>query len=179
MVSLIAVRLVYSQPKYFLLALAIAFSVAITMFLLDGFLFLSPVLVFFLPTEKLLDFSLLVLISGLSGLVAPMAIYSYSNLRSRNVGQGTLGAFGSLFGMVTGVCGCSSVGFALITSLGAVGTAGTAFLSNFQLPLRLLSISLLVVSLIYANRSITRECKITPGTLGQPARIEIRHQQPN
>jgi len=58
------------------------------MFLLDGFLFLSPVLVLFLPTEKLLDFSLLVLISGLSGLVAPMAIYSYSNLRGRNVGQG-------------------------------------------------------------------------------------------
>ncbi len=158
-----------------MLAIAIAFSVAITMFFLDGFLFLSPFPVFFLPTEKLLEFSLLVLISGLSGLVAPMAIYSYSNLRSSKVGQGTLGAFGSLFGMVTGVCGCSSVGFALITSLGAVGTAGTAFLSNFQIPLRLLSISLLTVSLIYANRSITKECKINPAALGEPARIEIRH----
>ena len=142
LVSLIAARLVYSQVRYLLLAVAIAFSVAITMFLLDEFLFLSPVPFFFLPTEKLLDFSLLLLISGLSGLVAPMAIFSYSNLRSRKVGGGTLGAFGSLFGMVTGVCGCSSVGFALITSLGAVGTAGTAFLSNFQLPLRLLGIIL-------------------------------------
>ncbi len=179
MVSLIATRLVYSQAKYILLAVAIAVVVAITMFLLEGFLFLSPVLVFFLPAEEFLDFSLLITISVLSGLVAPMAIYSYSNLRSRKVAQGSLGFIGSMFGMVTGVCGCTSVGFALIASLGAVGTAGTAFLSNFQLPLRLLSISLLAVSLAYANRSITQECKIIPRTLSEPARIELRHPKPN
>jgi len=44
---------------------------------------------------------------------------------------------------------------------GAVGGAATSFLANYEVPLRLLSIGILIVTYFYMVRGLTAECKVT------------------
>lgn len=160
MISLLGMRLVFGEAAYLLLSAALSIILGVILLVLDGLLFISPSLVLYLPEALLLDFSLLVLIAILSGIVSSMFLYRHLNFRTSDLAAGSTGLFGSVFGVAAGVCGCSSVGFAIVTSLGAVGSAGTAFVSNFQLPLRIVSLSLLMISLFYANRSLTQCCRL-------------------
>jgi len=52
---------------------------------------------------------------------------------------------GTTLGMASSICAsCSSIGFYLVVTLGATGVAAPTFLSNYQLPLRIAAIALLV-----------------------------------
>lgn len=70
------------------------------------------------------------------------------------------GFIGSIIGASAGACSCGSIGFAVISVFGAVGGAATSFLANYEVPLRLLSIAILVATYFYMVRGLTRECKI-------------------
>ena len=162
MQRLLGIRVVFGDVRYILLASIIGIVVSLVLLILDGLLFITPSFVFYLPDEKVVDFSLLMFIPPLSGVVSSMSFYVYQNFRYGKLGKvdGPLGLFGPIFGVATGVCGCSSVGCAIITTLGAVGSTGMAFISNFQIPLRVVSISFLLLSLFYTNRSIIQQCNV-------------------
>jgi len=124
------------------------------------YLFLKPQVVFFVPDYYAFGFSLVVVISALTGLVLSMGVYRIKMLRTskRKMGSGFLG---SIIGASAGACGCGSIGFAIISTFGAVGGAATAFTSNYEIPLRLVSIAILAVTYFYTVRGLNQECKIS------------------
>lgn len=71
------------------------------------------------------------------------------------------GMFGSLIGIGTGICtSCTQIGFAIISMLGATGAATLSFMSHYEIPLRIISITLLTLSYFLLTKNITTKCKI-------------------
>jgi hypothetical protein len=100
-----------------------------------------------------------VLLSALSALVIPMNIFRISILKSSN--QKMSGSiFGSLFGSIAGACSCGPIGFAVISTFGSIGATATAFLTNYELPIRLIAIAILTVTYFTTVKSLKIECKI-------------------
>jgi hypothetical protein len=90
-----------------------------------------------------------------------MNVYLFRKLSAR--GNKTPFLSGSTLGTVSSMCaGCSSVGFYLAATFGTAGVAASTFLSNYQLPLRLLAIGLLVWAYYSAHRRIAKSCAMPP-----------------
>ena len=53
-----------------------------------------------------------------------------------------------------------SVGFAIVSTFGAVGGAATSFLTNYEIPLRLVSIGILIATYYVTVKALGTECKI-------------------
>jgi uncharacterized membrane protein YraQ (UPF0718 family) len=123
------------------------------------YLFFQPRFVLFVPDYSAFGFSLVVIVSALTGLVLSMGIYRILILKSGKKKMSS-GFIGSIIGASAGACSCGSIGFAVISVFGAVGGAATAFLANYEVPLRLLSIAILVVTYFYMVRGLTRECNV-------------------
>ena len=123
------------------------------------YLFLKPKLVLFVPEYSVFGFFLVVVVSALTGLVLSMGIYRIQMLKSSK-GKMSSGFIGSIIGASAGACSCGSVGFAVISVFGAVGGAATSFLANYEIPLRLLSIAILVATYFYMVKGLNSECKI-------------------
>jgi len=71
------------------------------------------------------------------------------------------GFLGSIIGAGAGACSCGSIGFAVISAFGAVGGTATAFLTNYEIPLRLVSIAILAYTYYVTVKGIMAQCKIT------------------
>jgi hypothetical protein len=67
---------------------------------------------------------------------------------------------GSIIGASAGICSCGPIGFSIISTFGTVAGTATAFLTNYEIPLRLGSIALLCLVYYTTARSISSECKI-------------------
>ena len=68
---------------------------------------------------------------------------------------------GSGLSILSSTCAsCSSLGFLLISIFGGAGIATSTFLSNYQIPLRILSIALLIWALYSIGNKLTKSCKI-------------------
>ena len=52
------------------------------------------------------------------------------------------------------------IGIALISIFGAVGGVATSILTNFEIPLRILSIAILVFTYFMIVKDLNRECKV-------------------
>lgn len=125
---------------------------------LSEFVFFEPYFVFFVPDDRTLSFSLAVVVSILSGIVIPMNVYLLKTIqKAKRVGGGFLG---SLIGVSAGACSCGPVGFAIISTFGTAGGLATAFLSNYEIPLRLASVAILGVVYYTTTRSLNNNCKI-------------------
>ena len=59
---------------------------------------------------------------------------------------------GSIVGSVAGACSCGPVGFAVISTFGSVGATATAFLTNYETPLRIIAIAILIITFFYNNK---------------------------
>jgi hypothetical protein len=53
---------------------------------------------------------------------------------------------------------CSSIGFLLVSTFGGIGITASAFLSNYQTPLRIMSIALLAWALYSASSKLIGSC---------------------
>jgi len=124
------------------------------------YLFIQPKLVLFVPEYSAFGFVLIVIVSALTALVLSMGIYRIVMLKSSKKKMSS-GFIGSMIGASAGACSCGSIGFALISVFGAVGGAATSFLANYEIPLRLLSIGILIATYFYMVRGLTAECKVT------------------
>ena len=153
---LLTIRIVFGNPFYLTLATAIAVLFWITFNLLDDLLFFSPILVFYLPDDAITSFVLSNVTSMLLGLVAAMNVYIFRHIRMINR---TSLFSGSSLSVITSACAsCSSLGFFLISTFGSVGLLASTILSNYQIPLRLISIGLLFWATYSASKRLAANC---------------------
>ncbi len=154
-------RQVFSNPKYLLLASVIFASMMTGLLILSGFIFLEPFVVSHLPVGTELGFVLIVVLSALSALVVPMNVYRIEILKSskQKMSGGILGSF---IGAAAGACSCGPVGFALISTFGSVGATATAFVTNYETPIRIIAITILAITYFTTVKSLKSECKYAP-----------------
>ncbi|MCJ8306497.1 MAG: hypothetical protein HRU07_05545 [Nitrosopumilus sp.] len=153
------IKLVFSNSKYVILAIGIFVPMLIGLLILSEYIFLEPYIVSHIPSGSELGFVLIVILSALSALVIPMNIFRINILKSSKQKMGG-GIFGSIIGAAAGACSCGPVGFAVISTFGSVGTTATAFLTNYEIPIRSLAIAILVITYFTTVKSLKIECNI-------------------
>ncbi len=153
------ILLVFSNLKYTILSISIFTGLLISLSFISEFIFTSPKFIFYVPTYALPNFLLIIIVAALSGLVISMSIFRIRMMRnsSRKAGSGFIG---SIIGVSAGACSCGSIGFAVVSAFGAVGGTLTAFLTNYEIPLRLISIGILIYTYHVTVKGLTSECKI-------------------
>ncbi|MBI1662632.1 MAG: hypothetical protein IS860_03880 [Nitrosopumilus sp.] len=155
------VKFVFSNPKYIILSFVIFIPMLIGLLILSEYIFLEPYVVSHLPTGTELGFALIVVLSALSALVLPMNIFRINVLKSSTKKMGG-GVIGSFVGAAAGACSCGPIGFAVISTFGSVGATATAFLTNYEIPLRIIAIGVLVIAYFTTVKSLKTECKFDP-----------------
>jgi hypothetical protein len=146
-----------SHPLLYVLVSVLVFSSFWTFFnVLDQLLFFSPVLFFYVPGDAVAGFMITNLLAFLLGIVVSVNVYAIRNSRLK-LDKSLFS--GSLIGIASGVCAsCSSVGFLIISAFGGAGVVATGFLTNYQIPLRLSSIFILVWALYSVSNRIAKVC---------------------
>jgi hypothetical protein len=129
--------------------------------ILSEFIFLEPYFVGQIPKGTELGFSLIVILSGLSALVLPMNVYRINILKNSKgkIGGSVLGSF---IGAAAGACSCGPIGFSIISTFGSVGATSLAFLTTYEIPIRIISIALLIIIFFTTVKSLKVECKLKP-----------------
>ncbi len=129
--------------------------------ILSEFIFLEPYFTGHIPQGTELGFSLIIILSGLSALVLPMNVYRINILKNS---KGKIGGsvFGSFVGAAAGACSCGPIGFAVISSFGSVGATSMAFLTNYEIPIRIAAIGILTIIYYTTVKSLKVECKLKP-----------------
>jgi hypothetical protein len=152
-------KLIFSNPPYLALSTVIFVGLLLSLSIVSEFIFTDPYLTLYVPSYSILSFSLIVLVSALSGLVVSMSIYRVRLIRTSAKNAGSSIA-GSVIGGCAGACSCGSIGFAVVSTFGAVGGTATAFLTNYEIPLRLVSIGILAYTYYITMKGLTAECKV-------------------
>ena len=155
------IKLVFSNFKYLALATAIFASMLIGLLILSEYIFLDPYVVGHIPSGTEFGFVLIVILSALSALVIPMNIFRINILKSSKQKMGG-GIFGSFIGAAAGACSCGPIGFAVISTFGSVGATATAFLTNYEIPIRIIAIAILTITYFTTVKSLKIECKLNP-----------------
>ena len=153
------IKIVFSNFKYVILASVIFASMIIGLLILSEYIFLKPYVVGHIPSGSELGFALIVTLSALSALVVPMNIFRINIMKSSKQKMGG-GVFGSIIGAAAGACSCGPVGFAVISTFGSIGATATAFLTNYELPIRILAIGILAATYFTTVKSLKIECKL-------------------
>ncbi len=154
-----AIKVVFSNYQYVILASIIFVGLLIPLLIISEYIFLEPYIIGHIAQDRELGFFLIVLVSALSGLVLAMNVYRIKILRSATRKMGG-GLFGSIIGTIAGVCGCGPVGFAVISTFGSIGGVATAFLTIYEIPLRIGAIALLVFVYYTTTKSLKVECQL-------------------
>ena len=128
---------------------------------LSEFIFLEPYFLGQIPKGTELGFSLIIILSGLSAIVLPMNVYRINILKNS---KGKIGGsvFGSFIGAAAGACSCGPIGFAIISTFGSVGATSLAFLTTYEIPIRITAIGLLAIIYFTTVKSLKVECKLKP-----------------
>lgn len=152
-------KMVFSNWTYALLAGAIASIFWIIFNVFDQLLFFSPIVIFYLPDDAVIGFILSNITSILLGIVVSMNIYV---LRHSKVKLSLASFFsGSTVSVLSSTCAsCSSLGFLLVSTFGGAGIVASTFLSNYQTPLRVLSVALLIWACYSISNKLTKSCII-------------------
>lgn len=154
-----AIKTVYSNSKYLLLSVVIFSTMLVGLLIISEYVFLEPYVVSHIPSGTEFGFVLIVTISALSALVLPMNIFRINILKKSKQKMGG-GIFGSIIGAAAGACSCGPVGFAVISTFGSVGATATAFLTNYEVPIRIIAIGILAITYFTTVKSLKIECKI-------------------
>lgn len=152
------IRMVFT-PKYLAMAVAITGVMLFGLLLLSEFLFLEPYVIGHVPPGTEAGFILIILITALSGFVIPMNIYRIVMLSTSKTRMGG-GLVGTIVGTAAGACSCGPVGFAIISTFGSVGSAASSFLTNYEIPIRIAALCILVFTIYTTHRSLKTECSI-------------------
>jgi hypothetical protein len=152
-------KIVFQNLKFLFLSLVIFSSMMVTLLIISEYIFLEPYFVTHVPSGTEFGFSLITAISVLSALVIPMNLFRITNLKSSKQKMSG-GIFGSIVGSVAGACSCGPIGFAVISTFGSVGATATAFLTNYETPLRIIAIVVLLITYFTTIKSLKTECRI-------------------
>lgn len=152
-------RIVFSNLSYILIATVVAVVFWIFLNTFDKLLFFSPVWTFYLPEDAVLGFILTNLSSILLGILISMNIYVIKRANLK-VSKSSL-LSGTTIGILSSTCAsCSSIGFAIISTLGGTGIAISNFLEVYAIPLRIISILILLYGLYLVHNKLTKSCVI-------------------
>lgn len=154
----LVLKLIFFNLKYFAMAVGLSVGFLVLLLATSEYLFFEPTLSFS-TLGNYPDIALIVVTAILTGIVIPMSVYRIV-LNRKSVKRSGTGFLGSVIGSIAGICGCSSVGFSIISTFGAVGGLATSFLSNYEIPLRILSIAILGFTFYSTTRSLSQQCSI-------------------
>tara|TARA_B100000470_G_scaffold213730_1_gene194467 strand:- start:2306 stop:2710 length:405 start_codon:yes stop_codon:yes gene_type:complete len=130
----------------------------IPLLIISEHLFLEPYIIFSIYPESIVNFSLILILSIFAGIVISMNIFRIRQIKKTNkIG---VSLFGTIIGASAGACSCGPIGFSIITTFGAAGGIATAFLDMYEIPLRTISIGILIVVFFTSLKSLKNECKI-------------------
>ncbi len=149
----------FSSYPYVLVAGIIFVCMFIPLSILSEFLFIEPLFVIHVIEDRAFSFTLLVAISFMSAVVIPMNIYRIRTLQKSTTKIGG-SLLGSIIGASAGICSCGPIGFSIISTFGTVAGTATAFLTYYEIPLRLVSLGLLCLVYYTTAKSISIKCKI-------------------
>ena len=151
-------RLIFSNYIYVCLALTVFTVMLIPLLIISEHLFLEPYIIFSIYPESIVNFSLILILSIFAGIVISMNIFRIRQIKKTNkIG---VSLFGTMIGASAGACSCGPIGFSIITTFGAAGGIATAFLDMYEIPLRIISIGILIVVFFTSLKSLKNECKI-------------------
>lgn len=125
--------------------------------ILSGFIYFQPNFLFYVSNEDVLRFSLVVMVSALSALVVSMSVFRFKIMNTKKMSSGFIG---TTIGVGAGACSCGPVGFSIVSAFGAVGGTATAFLTNYEIPLRLVATGILIYTYYVTSKGITAQCKL-------------------
>jgi len=152
-------KVIFSNFKFLVLSVIIFSSMMVLLLLVSEFIFLEPYFVTHIPSGSELGFILIIILSALSALVIPMNLFRITNLKnSKQKMSGSI--FGSIVGSAAGACSCGPIGFAVISTFGSVGATATAFLTNYEIPIRVVAIAILAITYFTTIKSLKTECKV-------------------
>jgi hypothetical protein len=157
---ILSIKIVFNSWIYIAVAGAVAAIFWIIFNIFDQLLFFSPVFVFYLPQDALAGFILSNITAILLGIVVSMNIYV---LKHSDRSRISLTSFfsGSTISVLSSTCAsCSSLGFLLVSTFGGVGVTASTILSNYQIPLRIVSIALLIWAFYSICSKLTKSCSI-------------------
>jgi hypothetical protein len=157
---LISIKLVFSHWTYIALAGTIATIFWIVFNTFEQLLFFSPIVVFYLPEDAITSFVLSPIPASPLGVVVSMNVYVLKHSRRMKLNAASFFS-GSSIGVLSSTCAsCSSLGFLLVSTLGGAGITLSTFLSNYQTPLRVVSIALLLWAYYSISIRLIRSCNI-------------------
>ena len=149
----------FSRVSYATLAGIIFVCMFIPLSILSEFLFIEPFVIFNVIEDRITNFVLIISISLMSAIVIPMNIYRIRTMQTNTTKIGG-SIVGSIIGASAGICSCGPIGFSIISTFGTVAGTATAFLTYYEIPLRLVSLGLLCLVYYTTAKSISIECKI-------------------
>ncbi len=150
-------RFVFSNYRYVVISIIITLGLFFSLSIVSEYLFIEPYIVFAVYPETTFNFSLIVIISILAGIVVSMNVFRSRLLKKTKKIGGSM--IGTIIGTSAGVCSCGPIGFSIITTFGTAGSIASSFLTNYEIPLRLLSITILGFVLWTTFRALPLECK--------------------
>ena len=150
--------LILAKSKFYVaLAVGVAIVFWIAFNVLDQLLFFFPFLDFYLPNDAVPTFILSNVTAILMGLVVSMNVYILSSLKLKKISASMFS--GTSLSVISGTCAsCTSLSFLLISTFGGVGTVASNVLTTFQIPLRLVSIGLLLWALYSTSKRLSASC---------------------
>ena len=156
---MLSFKMAFSNWKYVLIGGGIASIFWIVFNVFDQLLFFSPIVIFYLPDDAVVGFILSNLSAILLGIVVSMNVFV---LRHSKLKISMTSFFsGSTVSVLSSTCAsCSSLGFVLVSTFGGAGIAASTFLSNYQTPLRFLSLALLIWAQYSISNRLTKSCII-------------------
>src|ERR1051325_6715144 len=155
-----SIKIVFNSWIYIAVAGAVASIFWIIFNIFDQLLFFSPVFVFYVPQDAFIGFILSNITAILLGIMVSMNIYV---LKHSDRSRISLTSFfsGSTISVLSSTCAsCSSLGFLLVSTFGGVGVTASTILSNYQIPLRIISIALLIWAFYSICSKLTKSCSI-------------------
>lgn len=160
MLGLFAFKIAYSSNPFLYIGLTVLvftlFWIFFTVF--DELLYFSPILYFYLPNDAIVGFILSTASALLLGVVVSMNIYL---LRNSSIKLDKSLISSSFITILSSACAsCSSIAFVIISTFGSAGIIATTFLTNYQIPLRLVSIGILILALYTVCRRTTNNCSL-------------------
>jgi hypothetical protein len=157
---ILSFKMVFMKWQYILIAFITTIAFWIVSSIFDQLLFFTPIVIFYLPDDAIIGFVLATITSILLGIVVSMNVYIFKHAKLK-IKTASLFS-GSSIGVLSSTCAsCSSLGFFLASTLGAAGVTASTFLSNYQTPLRLVSIALLLWAYYSTSNTLVKNCKIS------------------
>ncbi|MEX0764160.1 MAG: hypothetical protein WD033_03190 [Nitrosopumilaceae archaeon] len=152
-------KTIFSNFKYSVIAGIIAVGLFIPLSIISEYFFVQPYFVVNVTQDRVVGFLLILAVSIFSGIVLAMNVYRIRALQKsmRKIGSGL---FGSIVGASAGACSCGPIGFAVISTFGTIGGIATAFLTNYEIPLRLVALAILAYTYYATTKAISFECRI-------------------